>query len=124
MLKFNIILYLVPNLAQCITFVNFNAKFSIALKNIFYAKMLNFDIDTQIWHCSGDALSLSPSLYCSFPSSEKFKTRHCRRRGATSKLAIAGSWSRCLSSGLWPLRSRRPTPAAELETKSRPRSAP
>ena len=46
-----------PNLAPCITFAKFNAKFSIALENTFYVKMPNFSIGTQIWHCIGDALT-------------------------------------------------------------------
>ena len=50
-------LYLVPNLASCITFVKFNVKFDIALEKAFYAKMSNFGIGTQIWHCIEDALS-------------------------------------------------------------------
>ena len=36
--KFGIMLYLVPNLAPCIAFVKFNAKFDIALENIFMPK--------------------------------------------------------------------------------------
>ena len=51
MLKFGIMLYLVP-----IVFVKFNVKFDIALEKAFYAKMSNFGIGTQIWHCIGDAL--------------------------------------------------------------------
>ena len=58
--KFGIMLYLVPNLAPCIAFAKFNAKFGIALENIFYVKMPNFSIGTQIWHCIGDALTASP----------------------------------------------------------------
>ena len=57
--KFGIMLYMVPNLAPCIAFAKFNAKFDIALENIFYVKMPNFSIGTQIWHCIGDALSFS-----------------------------------------------------------------
>ena len=38
MLKFGIMLYLVPNLAPCIAFAKFNAKFDIALENIFMSK--------------------------------------------------------------------------------------
>ena len=56
MSKFGIMLYLVPNLAPYIAFAKFNAKFGIALENIFYVKMLNFSIGTQNWHCIGDAL--------------------------------------------------------------------
>ena len=56
MLKFGIMLYLVPNLTPCIAFVKLNAKFGIALENTFYVKMPNFSISTQIWHCIGDAL--------------------------------------------------------------------
>ena len=56
MLKFGIMLYLVSNLASCIAFVKFNAKFGIALENFFYVKMPNFSIGTQIWHCIEDAL--------------------------------------------------------------------
>ena len=54
--KFGIMLYLMPNLAPYIAFAKFNAKFSIALENLFYVKMPNFSIGTQIWHCIGDAL--------------------------------------------------------------------
>ena len=57
MLKFGIMLYLVSNLALCIAFVKFNAKFGIALENIFYVKMPNLSIGTQIWHCIRDALT-------------------------------------------------------------------
>ena len=32
-------------------------KFDIAMNNAFYAKISNFGIDTQIWHCIGDAFS-------------------------------------------------------------------
>ena len=46
MSKFGIMLYLVLNLALCITFAKFNAKFDIALEKKFYAKISNFDIDT------------------------------------------------------------------------------
>ena len=56
--KFGIILYLVPNLAPCIAFAKFNAKFGIALENAFYVKMSNFDIGTQIYYCIGDALTV------------------------------------------------------------------
>ena len=54
--KFDIMLYLVPNLTLCITFVKFTVKFDIASENTFYVKMSNFNIGTQIWHCIGDAL--------------------------------------------------------------------
>ena len=54
--KFGIMLYMVPNLAPCIAFVKFNAKFSIALENAFYVKMLNFGIGTQIWYYVGDVI--------------------------------------------------------------------
>ena len=57
--KFDIMLYLVPNLAPYIVFTKFNAKFNIVLENTFYVKMSNFNIGTQIWHCIGDALSKS-----------------------------------------------------------------
>ena len=46
--KFGIMLYLMPNLAPYITFAKIKVKFDIALENIFYAKMLNFGIGTQI----------------------------------------------------------------------------
>ena len=48
MSKFGIMLYMVSNLAPCIAFVKFNAKFDIALENDFYVKMPNFGIGTQI----------------------------------------------------------------------------
>ena len=57
--KFGIMLYFVSNLAPCIAFAKFNAKFSIALKNTFYAKMSNFSIGTQIWYCIENALTSS-----------------------------------------------------------------
>ena len=38
MSKFGIMLYFVPNLAPCIAFAKFNAKFDIALENTFYIK--------------------------------------------------------------------------------------
>ena len=55
--KFGIVLYLAPNLSSCIAYAKFNVKFSIVLENIFYAKMPNFSIGTQIWQCIGDALT-------------------------------------------------------------------
>ena len=61
--KFGIMLYLVPNLAQCISFV----KFNIALKNVFYVKISNFDIGTQIWYYIGDALNQTKKKFCSTP---------------------------------------------------------
>ena len=60
--KFGIMLYLVPNLAPCIAFAKFNAKFGIALENLFYVKMPNFSIGTQIWHCIGDALNRASNV--------------------------------------------------------------
>ena len=57
MSKFGIMLYLVSNLPPCIAFIKFNVKFGIALENIFYAKMPNFNISTQFWHCIRDALT-------------------------------------------------------------------
>ena len=44
MSKSDIILYLLLKLVPCIAF----AKFGTVLENIFYVKMLNFDIGTQI----------------------------------------------------------------------------
>ena len=57
--KFGIVLYFVLNLASCIAFVKFNAKFHIAQENDFYVKMSNFDIGKQIWHCIRDVLGIS-----------------------------------------------------------------
>ena len=55
--KFGIALEML--LALCIAFAKFNVKFGIALENIFYIKITNFSIDTQIQHCIGDALTIS-----------------------------------------------------------------
>ena len=64
MSKFDIMLYLMPNLALCIAFAKFNAKFDIPLEKAFYAKMLNFGIGTQIWHCIWDTLINIADLFC------------------------------------------------------------
>ena len=55
---FNIMIYLVLNLAPYIAFAKFNVKFNIALDNNFHVKMLNFDIATLIWYYIRDAIRL------------------------------------------------------------------
>ena len=76
MLKFGIMLYLVP-----IVFVKFNVKFDIALEKVFYAKMPNFGIGTQIWHFIGD-------------NSSKEKAQNLQTKGNQTKLRAINNSNR------------------------------
>ena len=50
MLKFSIVLYLMPNLTFRITYVKFDTMNGITLENDFMYFLLNYSIDTWIWY--------------------------------------------------------------------------
>ena len=52
---FGILLYLVSNLTLTIACV----KFGISMKNTFYVKIQILSIDTKIWYCIEDGLTIS-----------------------------------------------------------------